>query len=139
MRGKRIWVLAGLLSAGCAEYQGEVHPKVVQAADVDLVERLPEGFRLIGEVLAEASCERGGEDGLAEKLATEIECAHRRRLERRCRRLAAKNGGELLVGFECTVEFESFDAWDEEHGSYTRTDKTTTCSAEVARRTDRDD
>ncbi len=136
--GKQIGFLAALLSAGCAEYQGEVHPKVVRASEVRLVDTLPEGYRLIGDVVADETCTEGGEEDLLEVIVAAIECSHRSRLERRCRRLAARNGGELLLGFSCEVESESYDAWDGDGWSYTETEKTTTCSAEVGRRIDRD-
>lgn len=134
-------VLACLLAPGCAEFDGETYPQVVEPRDVERVRDLPSTHFVIGEVSDRASCTTTHGD-LADALLSLLSCAPDRRLERRLRRTAAKSGGELLVGFGCsdTVQTATHSVQDPNGDTTTQTETTVTteCSAQVARAYARD-
>lgn len=119
-----------LLLAACADFDGTSYAQVVSADEVEFAEQLPDGYFIIGEVTGQAwrRTEGYGSDPCNGLFDLEA------RAERRMRRKAAKNGGELLIGSDCRGRIEEGEDLD---GNYQQTCDME-CSAEVARRLDRD-
>ncbi len=132
-------LVAALFAPACADFDGESFDPVVRGDEVEVHDELPEGYRWIGGVDAEAEHTVDG-DSVVE---VDLWCDVDDRLLRRMKRVAARNGGELL--FDVTCEHDRYlddsefaddpDTWEIE----TALTCSTWCTAEVGRRTDRDD
>jgi hypothetical protein len=126
------------LATACADFDGESFDPVVEADEVEVRDELPEGYRWIGGVDADAEHTVDG-NSLVE---IDLWCDVDTRLLRRMKRVAARNGGELLFDVECERErwlddspaADDPETWDVE----TALTCSTWCTAEVARRSDRD-
>lgn len=96
-------MLAFSMMCGCTgDYDGEVFERVVSASNVEVRDRVPDGFRVIGDVYDFDESEVDGSRAIARTLW----CQPDRRLLRRMKRAAARNGGELLIDFQCAHEQE---------------------------------
>ncbi len=113
MRLLRLLLPLACVLPACADFEGKSYPRVVQASDVEFKPRLPDDYRMIGSVTASSSDPDDEEEDNdwddweddeifdGELLEALLFKTSQPRLRRRMRRVAARNGGELLVGFHC--------------------------------------
>lgn len=98
-----VLMLVASSGSGCAsDYEGEYYEPVVNGRDVVLSDVLPDGYRIIGEVFAEAEDEMDGS-----RLIAQIRCDATTKFTRRNKRAAAEAGGEMIVDHVC--EHEEFE------------------------------
>lgn len=122
----------------CSDFDGESFDPVVSGDEVEVHDALPEGYRWIGGVDADAEHTLDGDSLLEIDLWCDVDT----RLLRRMKRAAARNGGEVLFDVECEQErwiddspfADDPDTWEIE----TALMCSTWCTAEVGRRSDRD-
>lgn len=123
-------VLLGACSSG---FEGESYERVVSSLEVKVEDSLPDGYRIIGSVFSETENVING-NSIAERA---LWCGVDNRMLRRMKRQAARNGGELLIEFECFHD-ESHDTSSEHDDPDTNRVETeltcsTACYADVAR------
>lgn len=133
VRTSRWWIGALCLTACVGKFEGESFPKVAAGKDVRVVEDVPEEARIIGVA---AEVEDGYIDG-SSFIQHALWCNVERRLIRRLKRTAAREGGEFLVALHCdTTEIEDDSPiHDDPETPSTETEIycETYCTAEVAR------
>jgi hypothetical protein len=126
------------LATACSDFDGESFDPVVEADEVQVEDELPEGYRWIGGVDADAEHTVDGNSIVEVELWCEVDA----RLLRRMKRVAARNGGELLFDVVCEHDRILDDSVFADDPSTWRVETVLTCStwctAEVARRSDRD-
>jgi hypothetical protein len=132
------FVAAALLWApACADFEGDRHDAVVTGRNVELRDELPEGYIIIGEVSADEENTVDGSSAVDRSLWCDLDD----RIIRQMKRVAARNGGELLIAAVCesdefedvSPEYDDPDTWQVE----TSLTCWTECFAEVARSSSR--
>ena len=119
------WSLVLFVAACATDYEGEKYPRVADADEIEIVDVMPTGYRVIGTV--SSSCDKDEND------EEEPLCSFAQ-VERRMRRKAAQNGGELLVEFRCETRDSEYTYWSEQaHGMVTSVATAYDCTAQVAR------
>ena len=107
----RIGVLAlCLVATACSgDYEGELFDQVARPSEIEVVDELPEGHRIIGEVI------EWDEGAVSTETLIDVAngCAPERRIIRRLKRAAAYSGGEAIINPECT-----YDTWEERGPEY---------------------
>jgi len=130
------WIIVGaLFVGGCrSDYDGESFPPVVEADEVELVDAVPEGARVIGFVSDSEDNTLDGSSLVERALYCDVED----RLIRQMKRTVADEGGEFLVEIFCeaTEDEDRSAIHDDPETSRVETSLycETYCEADVARR-----
>lgn len=125
------------LAQGCAEFDGESYEPVVSGNEVEIHDELPDDHFRIGSVDADEEHTVDGNDPIERALWCDAD-----RPIRKMKRVAARNGGEVLYDVFCEYDEVEDDSWLADDPETWHVESVLTCSmwcsAEVGRRDDRE-